>query len=94
MPIPTGKSTENKTIKVNLVDYGYTKKNVTTPTGKSRLPVAFYNGSMLRNGEIDRSIAAVCTPISTVFHLAHMNFTNERLNSKMVEIKTKPKNYT
>jgi hypothetical protein len=48
---------------------------------------------MLRNGDVDRSIAAVCTPISTVFHSAHTNFTNETINSKMIESKSKARTY-
>ena len=67
VPIPTGKSVENKTVETDLCEYGYVKKTITVqPQSKPRQPTTLYNGSMLRNGEIDRSIAAACTPLTAL----------------------------
>ena len=79
MPIPTGKSIENKTVVTDLSDFGYVKKAITIPQqAKPRQPATLYNGSMLRNGEIDRSIAATCTPITTL--MSSMQFVEEPIH--------------
>jgi hypothetical protein len=79
MPIPTGKSIENKTVVTDLSDFGYVKKAITLPLqSKPRQPAVLYNGSMLRNGEIDRSIAATCTPLSSL--VTAMQYAEEPLH--------------
>lgn len=88
VPIPTGKSVESKTVETDLCEYGYVAKTINLPQqNKPRQPTTFYNGSMLRSGDIDRSIAAVCTPLSTL--ISSMKFPAAEETHNNIRMKTK-----